>query len=50
MVNDNEESRRQIESCYKRTKTMVNPIIDWEDSEVWEYIREEKIKYCPALR
>jgi phosphoadenosine phosphosulfate reductase len=26
---------------------MVNPIIDWEDSEVWEYIREEKIKYCP---
>lgn len=47
LVNDNEESRRQIESCYKRHKTMINPIIDWEDSEVWEYIREEKIKYCP---
>lgn len=46
LVNDNEESRRQIESCYKRRKTMVNPIVDWTDSEVWDYIHSEGIKYC----
>ena len=46
MVNDNEESRRQIETCYKRHKTMVNPIIDWEDSEVWLYIKHEGLPYC----
>lgn len=46
LVNDNEESRRTIESCYKRQKTVVNPIIDWEDSEVWEYIKAEGIAYC----
>ena len=46
MVNDNAESRRQLESCYKRHKTLVNPIIDWTDAEVWEYIREENIPYC----
>lgn len=46
LVNDNEESRRTIEACYKRHKTLINPIIDWEDSEVWSYIREENIPYC----
>lgn len=46
LVNDNAESRRTIESCYKRHKTTINPIIDWSDSEVWQYIRSEKIPYC----
>lgn len=46
LVNDNTESRRMIESCYKRGKVTVNPIIDWEDRDVWEFIRAEKIPYC----
>lgn len=46
LVNDNEESRRMIEQCYKRHKTTVNPIIDWSDDEVWEYIRDRNLPYC----
>ena len=46
LTNDNAESRRQLESCYKRHKTLINPIIDWTDAEGWEYIRAENIPYC----
>lgn len=46
LANDNEESRRVIESCYKRRNTVVNPIIEWTDDDVWEFIRTEKIPYC----
>jgi len=35
-----------IEQCYTRHKTVLNPIIDWDDSEVWEFIREYNIPYC----
>ena len=46
MTNDNEDSRRVVEQCYKRHKTAINPIIDWTDSEVWEFIRANGIPYC----
>lgn len=46
LTNDNEDSRRMIENCYKRHKTVVNPIIEWSDSDVWEFIRAENIPYC----
>lgn len=35
-----------IEHCYKRTKVMINPIIEWEDSDVWNFIKAEGIPYC----
>ena len=46
LTNDNEESRRMVEQCYKRNKTTVNPIIDWSDQDVWEFIKAERIPYC----
>lgn len=46
LVNDNTESRQEVEMCYKRHKTLLNPIIDWEDRDVWEFIRKYKIPYC----
>lgn len=46
LTNDNEDSRRVIESCYKRHKTTVNPIIDWTDRDVWDFIHGESIPYC----
>jgi phosphoadenosine phosphosulfate reductase len=46
LVNDNADSRRMVEQCYKRRKTTVNPIIDWSDREVWEFIRAESIPVC----
>lgn len=35
---DNAESRKVVESCYRTTSTMVNPIVDWSDSEVWDFL------------
>lgn len=46
LTNDNAESRRMVEQCYKRHKTTINPIIDWTDREVWDFIRAEGIPYC----
>lgn len=46
LVNDNEESRDIIEHCYTRNKTLLNPIIDWTDEEVWEFIHEYGVPYC----
>lgn len=43
----NRGKRKMVETCYKdKTKTYVNPIIDWTDGEVWEFIKQEKIPYC----
>ena len=44
--NDNEESRKLIEQCYQRSKVVINPIIDWADDEVWEFIHEYQVPYC----
>lgn len=35
---DNAKTRRFVESCYRTTSTMVNPIVDWLDTDVWEYL------------
>lgn len=35
-----------VETCYKRHKTSVNPIIEWADDDVWEFIKSEGIPYC----
>lgn len=45
-MNDNGRSRQVLETCYKKYKTLMNPIINWTTEEVWEYIRKEKIPYC----
>lgn len=46
LVNDNDESRQMIDACVTRHKTTLNPIIDWTDRDVWEFIRGEHIPYC----
>lgn len=35
---DNDASRRFVELCYRTTSTMVNPIVDWTDDEVWDFL------------
>ena len=45
--NDNDESKRMVEQCYRTQTTLVNPIIDWEDADVWEYIHSNNLPYNP---
>ena len=46
LTNDNEESRRMVEQCYRRHKTTVNPIIEWTDRDVWDFIHAENVPFC----
>ena len=43
---DNIENRRMVEMCYKTHTTTINPIIDWSNEEVWEFIKEYNVPYC----
>ena len=46
-LDDNDESRKMVEQCYQKNKTTINPIIDWEEEDVWEFIKEvAKVPYC----
>lgn len=36
---DNDKSRAMVDNCYRNRKVMVNPIIDWSDSDVWEFLK-----------
>ena len=42
--------RRMMEPCNKGGKVgnkwYLNPIIDWTEKDVWQYIRNENIPYC----
>lgn len=46
LFNDNDEDRRQMEHCLPKKQYVVNPIIDWEDEDVWEFIKQENMPYC----
>lgn len=40
-------NRRMIETCYRdKSKQYLNVIIDWSDTDVWDYIKIRKMPYC----
>lgn len=43
---DNDEARRIVEQCYRTSKTIINPIVDWKTEDVWEFIKTERLPYC----
>ena len=47
LMEDNDEGRMQFENCKMKGKRIVNPIIGWEDKDVWDYVEEEKICMNP---
>ena len=45
LMNDNTDKRKLIEQCELKDKMVVNPIIDWTDREIWDFIQSERIDY-----
>lgn len=43
---DNDDKHRMMEHCIRTGKALLNPIIDWEESDVWEFLNSNKIPHC----
>lgn len=48
--NDNDDRRRLFETCTLKAKRTCNPIIDWTDADVWDYIESEHIPVNPLYQ
>lgn len=49
LLNDNDD-RRLFETCTLKAKRICNPIIDWTDCDVWDYIEAEHIQTNPLYQ
>ena len=46
-MDDNDESRQMVEQCYAQRKVTINPIVDWLDEDVWEFLNTvAKVPHC----
>ena len=46
-LDDNGTARHMVEQCYAKKKTTMNPIVDWTDDDVWEFLNEvAKVPHC----
>ena len=45
--NDNDDKRKVFEHCQLQGKTIVNPICDWSNDDVKEYIQQEHLTLNP---
>lgn len=52
--NDNDEDRRLFETCTLKGKRVCNPVIDWQESDVWDYLTDQHVEcnplYCEGSR
>lgn len=46
LIEENSEKRRMMEICVTKGKNIVNPIVAWSDSEVWDFIQTYDVPYC----
>lgn len=47
LLNDNSDARKEIETCQIKGKRVINPIIDWSDADVWEFIERYNVPINP---
>lgn len=43
---DNPDNQEMVRICPTKGQHIINPIIDWEDDDVWEFIHTYNIPYC----
>lgn len=39
-------SQEMIHICHQKAQKILNPLIDWTDDEVWEFIKAYNLPYC----
>jgi phosphoadenosine phosphosulfate reductase len=47
--NDNDDRRMLFENCKLKAKRTVNPIIDWTDDDVWDFLTSDDAPPCNPL-
>ena len=47
---DNAPIRRMSEQCYRTSKTILNPIIEWTDDDVWNFLYHYGCKSNPLYQ
>lgn len=47
LSNDNDAVRRWSEHCINKGQFILNPIIDWSDSDVWEFHHQYQLPHNP---
>lgn len=47
---ENSEVHRVVENCYRTSKTLINPLLEWDDEYLWWYIRKNQIVLNPAYK
>ena len=45
--NDNDDKRMLFENCRLKAKRVVNPIVDWTDEDVWQFLTDAKAPVNP---
>ena len=50
LTTDDASSRRLFEQCQMRGVRVLNPIIDWSDSDVWDYLHSRGIEGNPLYK
>lgn len=50
LMSDNDKSRRMTELCMQKNKMVVNPIINWTHSDIWDFVNSERIETCELYK
>lgn len=45
LLNDNDDSRKMFENCQLKGKRLVNPIVDWTVTDIWNFLN---YYFCPS--
>lgn len=47
--NDNDDKRLLFENCRLQAKRVVNPIVDWTDKDIWDFLTADDAPPCNPL-
>ena len=44
---DNDDAREFVETCFRTNRVLINPLINWEEDDIWKYIKDERLPINP---